>query len=876
MSKNLKQTMTHIATVAIMLVVSCIYFAPVLSGDVVIQGDIQKAEAMSYQQHKAAEATGEVPAWNPAMFSGMPGYQTATRPQKSVFSALKSVLIMRHIGLERNIGVLWLYLIGFYIALIAFGCNPWVSLFGALAFGLGSYNIIIVEAGHITKAWAMAMMAPSLAGMVLCFRSILKNDDGTRSIAWKRMVWGLIIFTLAVGLQITFNHIQITFYTVIAGVIIGLTYLVYAIKEKWFKQFLAAVGLLLVGCLFAAGGNYRHLTVNQEYAKYTMRGGSEISVKPSDLGMETVQQQEATQTGGLDIDYAFSWSYGIGETYTLIVPGAMGGGSGERVADDSEWARRTGQTQAPLYWGGQPFTSGPVYFGAIIAFLFLFGCIVVKGPERWWIIIVTLLTIIMSWGRNFLPVNEFLFNNLPLYNKFRTPSMSLTLTNVAMVLMAALAVKTVIEALNAKQDTKEKAVENYDTRKRMTRALYWAGGIIAGILLAGIVIANSSLTFEGLGDQQYEAMLGNQWPMFKGLLIEERRSLFIHDTWRSLAFVALAFITLWLFVNQKLKKSGIIIALLAVLTVADLWGVDRRYLNNDNFTAPEKLTLHKNASEQQLDYIAAANGDANYRVYDLTVNTFNDSRPSAFHDEIGGYSAAKLRRYQDLIDFYLGSQKVYDYVNNCQIGVIASDQNGVRLGVNEPYPVLDMLNARYMMLKLQNQPTPVRRNTALGNCWLVEEVSLVEDANAEILALNDFDPYKTAIIDRSQWGEQLDGFKSSVRDSSESIELVSAKVRNPDRLTYKSHTNGDRLAVFSEIFYSPDWRVYIDGTPANILRANYILRALIIPSGDHTIEFVNEAPTMHRLDNITLIISLLMLVAMAGGIVLIYRKRKVQ
>ena len=357
MNPKLKKVLTHVAALVIMLVAACIYFSPALNGEVVIQGDIQKAAAMSHQQIMYADSTGTIPNWNPGMFSGMPGYQTAVGKQHTVFTPIKAILTLRFGGHERNIGVLWLYLIGFYVAMLAFRCNPWLSLLGALAFGLGSYNIIIVEAGHITKAWAISMIAPMLAGMVLSFRSVDKTENGYK-INWKQLVWGAILFTIATGLQITFNHIQITFYTVIGGVIIGLTYFVYALREKWFKQFLAVVGILLVGCLFAAGSNYRHLTVNQEYSKETMRGGNAITVTPHEIGVENPQAAETSKTGGLDINYAFSWSYGIGETYTLLVPGAMGGGSGERVADDSEWTKRTGQRQAPLYWGDQPFTSG--------------------------------------------------------------------------------------------------------------------------------------------------------------------------------------------------------------------------------------------------------------------------------------------------------------------------------------------------------------------------------------------------------------------------------------------------------------------------------------------------------------------------------------
>ena len=891
MKPTAKKSLTHIAAILVMFIAACIYFSPALGGDVVFQGDILKAEAMAHQQHAIADSTGTIPNWNPAMFSGMPGYQTAIEPQHSVFKPLKSILIMRPFGLERSVGILWLYLLGFYVAMVALGCSPLIALVSALAFGLGSYNIIIVEAGHITKAWAIAMIAPTLAGMVLAFKAgsgkrkaeseidASATDELTHSrintfINWRPLVWGSILFTLALGLQITFNHIQITFYTALGGIIIGLTYVVYALRDRWFKQFLAIVGILLIGCAFALGSNYRHLAVNQEYSKATMRGGSEITVTPHDLGLDNTTNADATQSGGLDINYAFSWSYGIGETYTLLVPGATGGGSGERVADDSQWARLTGQHQAPLYWGDQPFTSGPVYFGAIVVFLFLFGCFVVKGPERWWIIIATLLAIVMSWGRHFLPLNEFLFNHLPLYNKFRTPSMSLVLANATMAIMAALSLKAVADAVKDSDTQSKNKVADYDIRLRMRRGLYWAGAIVGGIILIGVILAKTKLSFIGVGDEQYRAQLGDQWAMFQNLLVDERRSLFLRDSLRSLLFVALAFVALLLLLTDKLKRANIVFALVGIFIVVDLWSVDRRYLNNDNFVAPERVALHRTPTEQLTDQVAAANGDTDFRIYDLSVNTFNDSRPSAFHNQIGGYSAAKLRRYQDLIDFYLGSRKFFDYLNNDPVAVMGNIANTPLLSGSHPYPVLDMLNCRYFMRTFgDGQTYPVRRPTALGPCWFVSNIRPVDDANAEILQLDNFDPATTAIVDRSKFNIDIDNIAGPV-DSSETITLIHTYPQTSDLLTYKSHTNAEHLAVFSEVFYAPDWRAYIDDQPVDILRVNYILRAIVVPAGDHTIRFVNEAPTLHRLDNITLVISIIMLLAMATAIYLVYRKSK--
>lgn len=819
-----KNVWIHAVTVVAMFAAACIYMAPALGGKIIRQGDIQKAEAMSYSQRMEAEKTGEIPNWAGSMFGGMPGYQIASEPQQSVFTPVRNTVIMRHIGLERNIGVLFLYLIGFYVALLAFGVSPWLALVGALGFGLGSYNIIIIEAGHITKAWAMSMMAPIFAGMVLTLRSAVDAtlEKGKRN---RQMLWGSLLFTLALILQISFNHIQITFYTVIGCVAIGIAYLVTALRRGRLGSFAMMTGLLAVGAAIAFGCNARLLLVNEEYARYTMRGGSELTVTPNDLYNEHLDTQAQNTATGLDINYAFSWSYGVGETYTLLVPGALGGGSGERVSKESSFFKTFKSEQAPLYWGDQPFTSGPVYFGAVVILLFLIGMMVTKGAERWWILGASVVAILLSWGHNLPGVNEWIFNHVPFYNKFRTPSMALVLANACMVILAVLALKAILD--------KER------DRNRTNKAIYIATGALAA-LIVGVMIASGSMSFSGAGDQQMAAQYGSNWEMIKSVLVSDRAALLRSDSWRSLAFIVLTAAVLWLYNNEKLKKSGIVIAAIGVLVVVDLWGVDRRYLNEENFVEESQVALHRDPWDYRIDEMAAQNGDYNYRVLNLAVNTFNDSKPSAFHNQIGGYSAAKLSRYQNIIDFYLSR-----HINP---------------------QVLAMLNTRYVVL--QNGDVQ-RLPEALGSCWLVRDVKWVDNANEEILALNTIDPATTAVINRNEF--TLGATESAAPDSSEYIRLEPQVVESSDYKKYVSHTSDDQLAVFSEIYYKPDWFAYIDGKPAEYIRANFILRAMVIPAGDHVIEFRNEAPRLHKLDSVTLIISIVTLVVMICAIVLAFR-----
>lgn len=823
-----KNVWIHIGMVAAMLAIACVFFSPVLGGKVMYQGDTQKYEAMVKKTNDYHAQTGEYALWNSAMFGGMPIYQVGGNPpMKSIMSPLRKLMILDFLGVGRTIGVLFLYLIGFYVALLVLGCSPWLALLGGLAFGLGSYNIIIIEAGHISKAWALSMTAPILAGMVLCLRK--PKGKGAKKKDW---IWGGLLFTLALGMQLNFNHIQITYYSIIGAVLLGIVYLIYAIKDRYLPQLIAGAAVLLVGCGLAFACNARLMVVSQQYAKQTMRGGNAITVTPEDLYHDSEPASISGKKSGLDINYAFSWSYGIGETYTLLVPGAMGGGSSEPVGKESASYKAFRQEQMPLYWGDQPFTSGPVYFGAIMVFLALLGLILVKGPERWWLLAATVVAILMSWGRHFMPLNEWLFNNLPLYNKFRTPSMSLVLANVCMVMLGILGLRELFS--------------NEVDEKRKELALYISGGVTAAVVLIGLVVS-SSLPFAGAVDEQMAPQYGAQWKQIQDIFIQDRKALFSADSWRSLLFVALAFATLWLYLRRTKKANqtnrawtvGISLVLMVVVVV-DLWGVDRRYLSEKNYVSAQQLKLRPDAWDVDIDQMAAQYGDKDYRVLNLATNTFNDSKPAAFHHQVGGYSAVKMRRYQDIIDFYLSR-----HIN---------------------MRVLNMLNARYIVVR----GGQVERNPeAMGNCWFVPEVKWVEDANGEILALNDFNPATTAIVDSSLFSLEHSTFGI---DSSATIEMEHQTPYNPNYLRYHSHSASEQLAVFSEVYYAPDWRAYIDGKPAEYIRANYILRALVVPAGDHVIEFKDEAPLFHKMNTVTIMGSIVLVLLAAGAIILYYRK----
>lgn len=811
MKPIVKNILTHAGIVIIFFLISILFFDKLITTNKILnQGDNRNWLGMVKEQKDFLKETGTYTHWNSAMFSGMPTYQITNKPQDSIFRA-KDFFDLQWLGWDDNIGIVFFYLIGFYICLVALGVNPWLSLIGAVAFGLGSYNIIIIEAGHLSKAWALALVAPIFSGIILTLK--------------KKYIWGGILFTFALGFQIAFNHLQITYYTLLAVIILGLVYLIYAIKEKTFKQFGTAICILIVGAIFAVGGNARLLMTSYEYSKYTMRGGSEITVTPDALDGD-VEHSTDKNKSGLNKDYAFAWSYGIGETYTLLVPGSFGGGSNEPVDKQSETYKSFRIKNAPLYWGDQPFTSGPVYFGAIIIFLFVLGLFVVKGPERWWLLLITIMAIILSWGKNLMGVNGFLFDYLPMYNKFRTPSMSLVIANVAMVMMAVLALKNIFD-------------KDAD-KKKLKVALYASTGITCGIILI-VLIMSGSFSFAGAVDEQMAPQYGDNWPQIQEIFIQDRQDLFTADSWRSIMLILLSAATLFFAISFKDKKEKVAFAvstaIIALLVVVDLWTVDRRYLNDDSYISKKEAELKPSEEDKLIDQYAEHFGDRDYRVINLTTSTFNDAKTSAFHHSIGGYHGAKLRRYQDLIDFYMME----------------------KMNMN----VLNMLNTRYVITPgQQGKPTVQRNPEALGSAWFVDKCQIVEDANAEILALNDFAPADVAIIDK-RFESYVNG-KDLSRDTTATIEMEYQTLYNPDYLVYNTNSSKEQLAVFSEIYYEPDWKAYIDGQPAEYFRANYILRAMPIPAGQHKIEFVNEAPMIKVWNIVSIIFSVILALAIAG------------
>lgn len=783
----------HLAAIAVLLVITIAYFSPaVLDGKVIQQGDMLKADGMGNSQMKQYEETaepGEFSAWSDAMFGGMPyvsGYGNPA-PDLPKYKWIESP--MKSLGYS-DAGMVLVGLLSFYLLMCVMGASWWLALGGAIAFALASYNIIIIEAGHITKAYVIAYMPVTLAGLALLFK--------------KKYLWGAVLFLLGVALSINNSHPQITYYLMLLCIFIYMGFIVAKAKEKDWKEVGKVTALVVVCTILAILPGAKNLYSMWDLSKHSIRGASELTVNP-----DNSQKEVST---GLDKDYAFAWSYGKSELLTLLVPNAYGGGSGGTLDKDSEFykaAKATGaqvgkEIQAPTYWGDKSFTSGPVYFGAVVCFLFVLGMFVVRNPMKWWLFAGAAFLTLLALGRNLDWFNDFMFHHLPMYNKFRTVEMALVIPGLVAPLIGFWGLKCILDG-------------EVDAKK-MKQGLIGALAITGGLSFILWLMPTLLLSFQSDYDSYYR--LPEQ---FYAALVADRKALASADALRSLLFIlATAALVFWYFKAENKKMVGTVMSVgVAILVLVDLWTVDRRYLNDSNYVRPQKIKEH--FTETVADKVILQD-KSNFRVLNLN-NPFLETNTSYYHHSIGGYHAAKLRRYQELIDHRL--QMEID-------SIIGAFQTAKTLGDFDRAfavcPSLNMLNTRYIIYNPE-QP-PLLNQSAYGNAWFVPNVEMVENADAEIAALDRIDPRHTAVVDK-RFASLLQGFTPQA-DSTASIELESYR---PNRLVYLTHAASEQLAVFSEIYYQPGWKATIDGKPAEHLRADWILRAMRIPAGEHEVVF---------------------------------------
>ena len=659
--------------------------------------------------------------------------------------------------------------------------------------------------------------------------------------AFRKNRWlGAVFFGITLAFQIMANHPQITYYLAFIVLFYGIAQLYKAVKAKALPAFFKTVTLLVVAVLFAAATNINHLWPTWEYSKYTMRGGSEL----------TLNQNSQTK-GGLDKEYATAWSYGIDETLNLMIPNFKGGASGGALDKNSEtykFLNSQGASNAdqiiqqlPLYWGEQAFTAGPMYMGAIAIFLFVLGLVLIKGPMKWWIVGISLLALFLGWGRNFMFLSSFFYDYIPLYNKFRVPSMMLIVLQLTIPLLG---IYTLNKILNGEYE-----------KKTLLKGLKIAVGVTGGICALFALLPGLAGSFVSPADSQYPDWLRQYLP-------QDRESLLRSDAFRSLVFILLAGVVIWAWMIQKIKSTHVVIVM-GLLILADMWTVDKRYLNNDHFV--KQREFNNQYQPRPVDQAILADKDPNYRVLDISVNTFNDSHTSYHHKTIGGYSAAKLQRYQDIIDYF-----IYPEMQSIGKTLESSPTLSAMEESLSKQTVLNMLNTKYVIVHANS--APVNNKYAYGNAWFVKDYELVNTPDEELLGLKQIDPRESAVI--SKEFESVIQDKGFNFDENATIQLTSYA---PNKLEYKTSAANEQLAVFSEIYYPKGWNVYIDGNKTDLLRADYILRAVIVPAGEHTVTFEYKPESYYMGARISAISSSLLLLALLGGIIFYimrYMKKK--
>lgn len=815
MNFDFKKQGVHVLALILFLGTAVVYFIPQFQGKKINQGDIIQYRGMSQELKNHKEQYGETTLWTNAMFGGMPTYQINTIQEGNQLRYLKTVFSL---GIPSPTGTFLIAMIAFYILMIAIGVNPWLSIIGAIAFGFTTNNVILYEAGHVTKLRTIAFFPLVALGLFQAFRG--------------RYLLGGLVFALGLGLDLMSNHVQMTYYLFLTFPVWAIAEFIIAQRKGELPGFFKAVGALTIGGLLAIGSVAANYWSTYEYSKDTMRG------KPILESSEAPNNSNSSEVDGLAWDYAMQWSAGTIDLAAAFIPGVAGGSSAEPTSRNSAFGQemtRTGfrlpeEFDAPLYWGALPFTSGPSYFGALIFLFFAIGLILVKGPVKWWLGLGVLLTFILAMGKNMEFINRLLFDYFPLFNKFRTPNSVLSITAFLVPVLAALGLQKIVSGEASKEE--------------VLRSIKIGGGVLAAVALFYAFLGASFYDFSTPSDAaRLNQMLGGQGNQqmvaaLQGALVETRQDLMRADAIRSLIFVALSAGLVYFFVQGKIKQA-VLLGGLGLLTLIDIMGVNLRYLNSDDFVAARNYD--QNFAARPVDTQILQDTDLSFRVMDLTAgNPFESSSASYYHKSIGGYHAAKLQRYQDMISRYLsqGNQAV-----------------------------IDMMNTKYFITPGQDGQAVAQQNPgAMGNAWFVDTIRIVNTNNAEIDAVGQINLRTTAAV-HQEFSDYLQGLDP---DGQGTISLTDYRA---NRLTYQTNTASEQLAVFSEVWYGPDkgWKVTIDGKPADHIRANYILRAMKVPAGQHEIVFEFSPSRYYTGVWISRISSLLIILGLLGLAYLWYR-----
>jgi len=821
----LKKYLPDVLVVIIFAVISFAYFFPAdLDGRILYRHDSSAGRGAGQETAEYHERTGKVSRWSNATFSGMPTYQTA--PSYQSVSVLNQAVKAYHLWLPENVWYVFAYLLGFYILLRAFDFRQSLAALGSIVWAFSSYFFIIIAAGHIWKVMALAYLPPMIAGIVLAYRG--------------KYLWGFIVTAIFAAFEVDANHVQMTYYYLFIILFMIIAYLVDAIRKKRMAQFVKATAVCAAGALIGILMNISNLYHTWQYAQESMRGKSEL-----------VKKDAANQTSsGLDRDYITQWSYGVDETWTLLVPNAKGGAS-VPLAANTEAMKKADPNfmqiyqQLGQYWGDQPGTSGPVYVGAFVLMLFILGLFIVKGPIKWALLAATILSILLSWGHNFMPFTNFFLDYIPMYSKFRTVASILVIAEFTIPLLAMMALK--------------KIVDEPDLLTKKAKFVYISFGLTGGIALLFALMPTLFFS-DFISSQELEAFKSIPAEYLSPLesnLRSIRESIFTADCWRSFWIIVIGTLLLFLYKFKKLKAEYMVGAI-AILCLIDMWQVNKRYLNDEMFV--EKSVREQAQPMTQTDRQILQDKSLDYRVLNLASNTFNENETSYYHKSIGGYHAAKLRRYQELIDAYISPEMQKMMPAIAKAGGDMTKVNGDSL-----FPVLNMLNAKYFIVPLQaNQTVAIENPYVYGNAWFVDKVTYVKNANEELDALGKLNLRHEAVADarfQSQLGE------SKNQDSTSIVKLTAYE---PNQLTYDVRSATGGIVVFSEIFY-PEWTATVDGKPLEIGRVDYVLRALNVDKGHHKVVLTFDPKSVKQTETVAyLSYGVLLLVVLFA----VYFKRK--
>ena len=810
----MKKLLPDLIAILAFVLLSFAYFFPAdIENRILFQHDTAAGAGAGQEVKEYYEQTGERSRWTNSLFGGMPMYQIA--PSYDSTKSLQWVQKAYQLFLPDYVCLTFMLMLGFYILLRVFGIPVWLAGLGGIMWAFSSYFFILISAGHIWKFITLAYVPPTIAGIVLAYRG--------------KLLWGGILTALFVALQITSNHVQMSYYFFFVILFFVGAYFEKAWRTKTLPQFFKASAVLIVAALVGIAANVSNLYHTYAYSKETMRGKSEL-VQTGDAAKQT--------SSGLDRDYITQWSYGIDETLTLLVPNFKGGASAALSQSETAMSKANPMYSSlygslTQYFGTQPMTSGPVYVGAFVLFLFVLGCFIVKGPLKWALIGATFFSIVLSWGKNFMPLTDFFIDYVPLYNKFRAVSSILVIAEFTIPLLAIFALKRLLEEPEIlKQEKKPLGISLL-----LTAGIALLLAVAPGSIGSGYVPAQEAQMLQNAVNQQM--IPANELSGILANLGEMRAELVSSDALRSFIIIGIGCSLLWLYASGKLRSS-LTIAGITILCLADMWGVNKRYLNDAQFV-PHSIRT-ETFTKTNTDELILQDTSLDYRVLNFATSTFDDNNTSYWHKSVGGYHPAKLRRYQEMIEHHISPemQAAYKAIATAGGEMDSVDANKFR--------VLNMLNTKYFIFPAgqQRQTVPILNPHAYGNAWFVNKVQYVNNANEEIDALDSIIPTETAVVD-ARFKDVLKGATDSYKDSLSSIRLTSY---TPNRLTYETNNAQDGIAVFSEIYYPDGWHVTIDGQPAELARADYILRTMHVPAGQHTIEMRFDPTSLHVTEGI--------------------------